>query len=78
MTYELKNELEYLTDIYSMRMIIAKQLIKNGYNYKSFTEEAKEIGLSQIASIGIGNAIIDIEKEFINLDKIPDLKLENL
>jgi hypothetical protein len=78
MSIELRNELEYLTNLNSIRLIVAKQLVEKGYTFSSFTKEADEIGLSIVTSVGIGNAIIDIEKRFVKKDKIPDLKLKNL
>ena len=78
MTKALKSELEYLTTIDSIRLIVAKQLVENGYDYISFTKEAQEQGMSQVVMLGIQNAIIDIEKGFVKKDKILDIKIKNL
>ena len=78
MTNELRNELEHLTNLNSIRLIVAKQLIENGYNHMTFTEEANEIGLSQVTLVGLQNAIQDIESGFAKKDKILNIKLNNL
>lgn len=78
MSNELKNELEHITDIFRIRLIVAKQLIKSGYTYESFTEEAKKAGLSQITLVGLQNAMQDITNGFVKKDKILDIKLNNL
>lgn len=78
MTKALKSELEYLTTIETVRLIVAKQLVENGYNHMSFTKEAKEQGMSRVVMLGLQNAIIDIEKGFVKKEKILDIKLNNL